>query len=199
MKSLEIANLIKKFQWSHLNRIYGCAHSSIIGFITYEWLKISFENSVIDGAPSPSIGSGRTGQTNADLLLCSNARPYIPVEVETNVLKYPEKLKSLFNYKNAFPTVEFGLFYMTNLISGGLKYQHNREGIKQDIMKKSGADRMPIALISSIKRKLDFQEKNNWSDLLKRNGYSSWGIVSIDYWIFDLNNKVSQGNLWRSK
>jgi hypothetical protein len=199
MNSNEISELIKRFDWSQLNRIYGCAHSSIIGFITYEWLKFSERNSVIDGAPSPNIGSGRTGQTNADLLLCSHEKPYIPVEVETNVIKYPEKLKSLFDYKNAFPTIEFGLFYMTNLKSGIAKYQHNWEKIKQDIINRSGSDKMPIALISSIKRKIDFQVKNNWSELLKRNDYSSWEIVSIDYWICDLNGEVLHGNLWRIK
>jgi len=197
MKSYEIAELIKRFEWSHLNKIYGCAHSSIIGFITYEWLKLSQNNNVIDGAPSPNIGKGRTGQTNADLLLCSNERPYIPVEVETNVIKYPEKLKSLFDYKNAFPTVEFGLFYMTNLKSGDSKYQHNWENIKQNIINKSGANKMPIALISSIKRRIDFSEKNNWSELLKRNDYSSWEIINIDYWICDTQVEVVQGNLWR--
>jgi len=199
MKSVEIGELLKKFEWSHMNRIYGCAHSSIIGFITYEWLKLSSTNSVIDGAPSPNIGSGRTGQTNADLLLCRDKKPYIPVEVETNVIKYSEKLESLYAYKNAFPSVEFGLLYMTNLISGGSKYQHNWEHIKQEVINRTGTDRIPIALVSSVKSKLSFTLRDNWSELLKRNDYSSWEIVGIEYWIFDLKEKVSQGNLWRRK
>jgi hypothetical protein len=46
MEINEIEKLLKKFRWQTLQDIYGSAHSSIIGFITTEWLNLSKENSV---------------------------------------------------------------------------------------------------------------------------------------------------------
>lgn len=83
MEVKEIEDLLKAFRWNTLQRMYGCAHSSIIGFISTEWINLSSKNSILDGAPSPKTGKGRLGQKNADILLCRGDKPIIPVEVET--------------------------------------------------------------------------------------------------------------------
>ncbi len=194
MKSAEILKLLEKFDWGKLNRIYGCAHSSIIGFLAYEWLSDSESNSLLDGAPSPIIGNGRAGQQNSDLLLCKNQKPYIPVEVETGVLKYEKKLECLFLYQENFKSIEFGLLYMSNVITGPKKYQHNWDGVKETILEQGNTN--PIALISAVKTKIKFQIKNDWSKLLKRNDYSAWEITRIDYWICDNEKECIEGNLW---
>ncbi len=193
MNSKEIFNILENFDWSKLNRIYGCAHNSIIGFITYEWINNCPDNSILDGAPSPYIGKGRSGQKNADLLLCKNQTPFISVEVETQVYKFTSKLNALYNYKEVFQSIDFGMLYMTNLTTGNLKYKHNWDDIKKEIQNK----KQSIALISAEKTKLVFREDDKWSNLLKRNDYSKWEIVNIDYWIYVDNNDIKAGNLYR--
>ncbi len=194
MKSNEILSLLEKFDWQKLGQIYGCAHSSIIGFIAYHWLKESEHNSVLDGAPSPIIGSKRKGQKNSDLLLCKNEEVYIPVEVETTVSKYKDKFDALTEYKESFHSVQFGLLYMTNLITGTKKYQHNWDDIKNKVRNSKNA----MALVSSIKRKVNKNE-TEWSKLLRRNDYSSWQITQIDYWIYDKIGNEIEGNLWKDE
>ena len=129
MEINEIEELLKKFRWNTLQSMYGCAHSSIIGFISTEWINLSLEeHTILDGAPSPKRGKGRRGQKNADILLCKGDKHLIHVEVETLVSKYEEKLKSLFDYLNnttEFNGAEFGLLFMTNLCKGKMKYKHN--------------------------------------------------------------------------
>jgi len=193
MNSQEIFDLINKFDWSKLNKIYGCAHSSIIGFLSYEWLSLAEDNSVLDGAPSPIIkGGGRTGQKNADLLLCKNNFPLIPVEVETQVEKYNFKLETLFDYKIAFDSIEFGLLYMTNLTNGATRYKHNWD----DLKKKVYGNKYPLVLISSEKSKINFESQNEWSKLLKRNDYAPWEIVNIDCYVYDTISCIEK-NIWK--
>jgi len=84
MRLEEIEDLIKSFRWNLLSRLYGCAHSSIIGFIATEWISLSEYNTILDGAPSPIIGINRQEQKNADLILCKRNQPFIVVEVEQN-------------------------------------------------------------------------------------------------------------------
>jgi hypothetical protein len=192
----EIEKVLKKFRWSTLQRIYGCAHSSIIGFISTEWINLSPENSILDGAPSPITGKGRTGQTNADMLLCKGDSPFIPVEVETNVDKYDDKLKSLFAYlnnKDDFDDIEFGLLFMTNLCEGDKKYKHNWDKIK-DSVSKNGKN--AIALVSIIKERAQLKRDSTLNVLRKRNDYFPWDITTVDYWIYRAN-RTKEGNLWR--
>ena len=200
MASVEIISTLEKFDWGKLNKIYGCAHSSIIGFIAYEWLKCSRKNSVLDGAPSPETGSGRKGQQNSDLLLCKDQKPYIPIEVETSVAKYPSKLGTLFKYGEKFSDVEFGILYMSNFIRGNpkLRHQHNWDSIKTLVLNQSGANRKSIVLVSAIKSRIKFPIENKWSALLKRNDYSPWEIVCIDYWACDKNKTIIEGNFWNN-
>jgi hypothetical protein len=89
-----LESLLISFRWNLLSRLYGCAHSSIIGFIATEWISQSEYNSILDGAPSPiTVGRGeRSGQKHADLILCKAYTPFIVVEVETLVSKYEEKI-----------------------------------------------------------------------------------------------------------
>ncbi|HNW71968.1 MAG TPA: hypothetical protein PKK70_03550 [Candidatus Paceibacterota bacterium] len=194
MTSQEIFDLIYKFDWHKLNKIYGCAHSSIIGFFCYEWLSISKDHSVLDGAPSPSIGkeNGRKGQKNSDLLLCKNSKPFIPIEVETDVKKYQSKFESLVEYINNFESIEFGILYMTNLTNGVTKYKHNWHDLKKNVY----GNKYPLVLISSEKNKINFESQNEWSNLLKRNDYAPWEIVNIDCYIYDTISCVEK-NIWK--
>jgi len=176
----EIEELLKQFRWGTLQRVYGCAHSSIIGFISTEWICLSPENSILDGAPSPLIGKGRKGQTNADILLCKGDRPFIAVDVETNVSKYGEKLTSLFTYlnnKDDFDGIEFGLLFMTNLCNGNTKYRHNWEEIKQRVTENKNDN---IALVSIIKERAQLEKESSLNVLRKRNEYFPWDIVTVD-------------------
>jgi len=192
----EIEKLLKKFRWGTLQRMYGCAHSSIIGFISTEWINLSSENSILDGTPSPKTGGGRKGQTNADILLCKGDIPFIPVDVETNVDEYDKKLRSLFTYlnnKDDFDGIEFGLLFMTNLCKGDTKYKHNWEGIKREVIKN---EKNNIALVSIIKERAQLKKDSPLNVLRKRNDYFPWDIVTVDYWIYS-ENQTKEGNLWR--
>ncbi len=195
MNITEIEGLLRSFRWITLQRMYGCAHSSIIGFISTEWINASPDNSILDGAPSPEIGKGRRGQTNADILLCKGDKPLIPVEVETNVANYCKKLESLFSYlennNNFSRFTEFGLLFMTNLCTGRMSYQHNWEKIKRRVLKGRNA----IALVSIIKEKAQLENNSELNVLRNRNQYYPWDIVTVDYWIYT-PNETREGNLW---
>ena len=197
MNANKIEELLKTFRWETLQRIYGCGHSSIIGFISTEWINLSPENSILDGAPSANTGKGRTGQKNADLILCKVDSPLIAVEVETLVDKYDEKLDSLFEYmnnKNDFNGIEFGLLFMTNLYGGVMMYKHNWEKIKERV-KTNKKDN--IALVSVIKERACLRDTTTLNALRKRNGYSSWDIKTVDYWIYSANPTiVKEGNIF---
>ena len=130
----QIEELLRKFRWATLEKMYGCAHSSIIGFISTEWINLSRNNSILDGAPSPCTGQWRTGQRNADIILCQLDKPVIVVEVETKVDKYMEKLSSIYDYlenDKEFNGIRFGLMIMINLCSGDRKYKHNWDEVKK--------------------------------------------------------------------
>ncbi|MEA3343699.1 MAG: hypothetical protein U9Q92_06030 [archaeon] len=196
MDAKEIEDLLKAFRWNTLQRMYGCAHNSIIGFISTEWISQLDCNSILDGAPSPITGNGRMDQKNADIILCRGNKPFIIVEVETSVDKYPEKIKTLSDYLNKakyFDDVEFGLLFMSNLQNGERKYQHNWDEIKEKIKEKNDS----IALISINKEKVSLCD-DTLSHLRKRNDYSPWNIVKIDYWIHKKGqSKIAEGNLWK--
>jgi len=188
--------IIKQFRWELLQKMYGCAHSSIIGFISTEWVSLSpDENPILDGAPSPIIGKGRDGQKNADILLCKADKPLIPVEVETQFHKYKEKLDSLLAYinnRNDFDGIDFGILFMTNLCNGPTKYKHNWDNIKKVIKEEKKCN---IVLVSVIKEKASLKD-TVLDTLRKRNDYFSWDITSIDYWIHDEKGVIKEGNLW---
>ena len=192
----EIIDLLKTFRWSTLQRMYGCAHSSIIGFISTEWINQSDNNSILDGAPAPSIGKGRSGQKNADIILCKGDRPFTAVEVETLVDKYSEKVESLSTYLDNmkdFNGIEFGLLFMTNLTKGDMKYKHCWDPIKMKVKEKNET----IALVSINKMKVSLYG-NALSHLRKRNDYYPWDIVKIDYWVHKKDQpETAEGNLWK--
>lgn len=193
--NMELEEIIKKFRWKILSKIYGCAHNSIVGFITYEWLTINEKNSVFDGAPSPNTGSGRKGQKNADLILCTEQHPLIVVEVETQVKKYFDKLKSILDYlknKEKFAGLKHGLMVLTNLCSGERNYKHNWDDIKEEI--KNSIKKPSIALISIEKIKTELKA-SAVDELRKVNDYYPWTIANIQYCIF-CNQGIKEGILW---
>jgi len=176
--------------------MYGSANSSIIGFIATEWINLSKDNSILDGAPSPIIGNGRLGQRNADLLLCKGNRPLIVVEVESGVSKYTEKIKSILCYlknTNDFDGLQWGLLVMSNVygVPQNMCYKHNWDEIKTLVKAENDA----IALVSIEKSKAHL-DKSTLGRLRKRNDYYPWNIVNIDYWIHSGNHDV-EGNLWK--
>ena len=194
MNVKEYSKLISDFRWSTLERVYGCAHSSIIGFISSEWINLSPSNSIIDGAPSSIIGKNREGQRNADVLLCKGSIPYIIVEVETNVNKYEDKIISLISYlenQDHYNGLEAGLLFMSNLCSGNKKYKHNWDDVKKRIYDLEHT----IALISVIKKKME-KEESALGKIRRRNDYYPWDIEKIDYWIHTSTHEIDTGTLW---
>lgn len=195
MKADELARILSEYRWSLLNRMYGCAHSSIIGFISTEWISQSKDYSIIDGAPSPIIGKKRIGQKNADVLLCKRKAPFIVVEVETNVVKYHAKIDTITEYLHndkQFKGIEAGILFMTNLTKGETKYKHNWIDVKSRIKNMGHC----IALVSIEKRRMD-QDNSTLGLIRNRNDYSPWDIVSVDYWIHDENHTIVDGIFWK--
>ncbi|GAV23311.1 hypothetical protein [Carboxydothermus pertinax] len=197
MISAFIENFIRMFNWGIITKMYGNSHSSIIGFLSSEWIRKSPEHSVLDGAPSPLVGKGRKGQKNTDILLCKGDKPFIVVEVETLVTKYLEKIDSIAAYlenTKDYNGISFGLIVMLNYTNGADKYKHNWQKAKEYAMDKN----IPIAFVSIEKRKAELG--NTVLDQLKRrNEYYPWETSSIDYWIWGSDRKVVSGILWTSK
>ena len=197
MISASIENFIRIFNWGIITRMYGSSHSSVIGFLSSEWIKKSSDHSVLDGAPSPFVGKGRKGQKNADILLCKGDKPFIVVEVETTVVKYLEKIDSIAAYlentKN-YDGIAFGLLVMLNYKNGADKYKHNWHGAKEYAINKG----IPIAFVSIEKSKADLGD-TVLDQLKKRNEYYPWETSNIDYWIYGSDRKVVSGILWTDK
>ena len=193
MISASIENFIRIFNWGIITRMYGSSHSSVIGFLSSEWIKKSSDHSVLDGAPSPFVGKGRKGQKNADILLCKGDKPFIVVEVETTVVKYLEKIDSIAAYMDNtkdYAGVAFGLLVMLNYTNGADKYKHNWHGAKEYAINKG----IPIAFVSIEKSKADLGD-TVLDQLKKRNEYYPWETSSIDYWIYGSDRKIIEGNL----
>jgi len=193
-----IEKIIKRFQWCTLERMYGSAHSSITGFIATDWINQSNENSILDGAPSPTIGNGRDKQNNADLLLCKRDKPLIVVEVESGVSKYEQKINSILKYlsnRKDFDGLEFGLLIMSNIYNGSNygKYKHNWTPIKNKV--KESKENIVLVSIEKSKAKLGDSPLDR---LRRRNDYYPWDIVNIDYWIHTTSQNI-EGNLWKKK
>ena len=192
----QIIKIIKIFRWGLLHKIFGCAHNSIIGFVSTGWINLEKSNTALDGAPCVRRDIGSFGQQYADILLCKEGRPFIVVEVEAGVSKYREKLNSLKNYlrnRSDFGKLGFGLLIMTNAYDAqkGRKYKHNWALIKKQV--RFGKD--AIALVSIEKRQVK-TDNSIMGRLRKRNDYYPWEIENIDYWVFD-GQRVKTGNLWR--
>ena len=195
MKSDQIVEILKTFKWDVLRFMFGCAHNSIIGFFSTMWINQSDHNSILDGAPSPIIGKSRTGQKNADILLCKGDKPCIVVEVETSVNKYQDKLKSVQDYLKNISGLEFGLLVMTNLCKGDAKYKHNWDDIKTEKKNIDQDNSANIALVSIEKRKVELDKNSALSKLRRRNDYYPWQIVRIDYWVHDNDGVIREGSL----
>ena len=197
MNTLDIKKILESFRWSTLQMMYGSAHSSIIGFISTEWINLSKDNSILDGAPSSIIGEVDQTKRIADLLLCKGNKPLIVVEVESGVSKYSKKIKSILDYlKNTddFDGLQWGLMVMSNVYGApkkDMRYKHNWDEIKKKVKAKNDA----IALVSIEKSKAQLDD-STLGRLRKRNDYYSWNIVNIDYWIHSGNHDV-EGNLWK--
>ena len=193
MQADQAAEIIKAFKWDVLRSIYGAGHSSIIGFLSTMWIGQSKDNSVLDGAPSPTIGGQRTGQKNADVLLCKRDRPFIVVEVETNVSKYPDKLRALQAYlqnDTDYAGIELGMMVMMNFCARDMKYRHNWDATKNQ----AGEAKVSIALVSVEKAKARLGG-SVLDKLRSRNDYYPWKIDNIDYWVCDEGGAISEGNL----
>lgn len=193
--AVAIEKFLTIFKWDTLREMCGCAHNSIIGFLSTTWINQMKGNSVLDGAPSPKTGEGRRGQKNADILFCRLANPLIVVEVETVVGKYRDKLESIkayFDNNTDYEGLQIGLLVMTNLCTGDRKYKHNWETIKREVRQ---ANRN-IALVS-IEKENHRKELDNsvLGRLKKRNDYYPWQIENIDYWVHSASGVIREGRL----
>ncbi len=196
MRPLYFERVVKNFEWDLLKNMYGCADSTIIGFLATQWLEQSRNNSVLDGAPSPEIGRGRRGKRNSDLLLCEEENPVAVIEVATRVDSYQDKLETIYKYidnDSEFEGLETGVLFMNNMCSGPGKYRHNWKPVKR--ITKAGPGN--ILLISVEKQKSrSVRKRSVLSELRRRNDYYPWDIVTIDYWMRTKNGRTREGNLW---
>ena len=192
MRSKNIVKFLRIFSWKTLSRMYGSAHSSIIGFISSMWINQSYDNTVFDGAPS-SNKRGRPGRKHADILLCKNKKPYVVVEVESGVSKYRDKVYSIQKYQKKFNSLEFGLLIMTNIYdySKGKKYKHNWGKIENRIKK----IKKPIVLISIEKEKMA-KDTSLLGCLRDTNDYYPCDVVKVDYRVYSPKQN-SEGPLYR--
>ena len=194
MAKENIVDFLKSFKWKILRNMYGCAHNSIIGFVSSSWISQSQHNTVLDGAPSPNVGSRRRGQRNADILLFQDNRPYVVVEVESGVSKYCEKINSIQRYlRNAkeFDGLKFGLLIMTNMYDYK-KCKHNWDVIADEIKKMEET----MAFVSIEKRKA-MLGVSPLEKLRRRNDYYPWDIEKIEYWIHAPTRDI-RGSLYDS-
>lgn len=195
MKAKAIAKFLKNLKWNKLCNIYGSAHPSIIGFISYTWINQSQYNTVLDGAPSSSRGHGRRGQNNADLLLCRQKKPYIVVEVESGVSNYQDKIETIQKYlenTKEFNGLRFGLLIMTDM------YDLPKGKTCWDIIRnKIKKIKFPIALVFIEKKKIK-PDNSPLGILRKLNTYYPKDVVAVDYWIHT-SNQDKKGTLYRKK
>lgn len=154
----KLLNEIKRFKWKTIKQMYGNAHSSVIGFISTEWINSNNKEKrfILDGAYS--IGNEKNKYT-ADLILCEGNKPQVVVEVESGISKYSDKIESLKTYLNEKDTnFKFGILIMLNgwrrKKDDGGYWEHNW-GIEKEILK----DIQDKILLISIKKKE--REKNN--------------------------------------
>lgn len=194
MAEENIVNFLKSFHWKILRNMYGCAHNSIIGFISSSWINQSQHNTVLDGAPSPNVGARRRGQRNADILLFQNNKPYVVAEVESGVSKYCEKINSIQRYlrnTKEFDGLKFGLLIMTNMYDYK-KCEHNWDVVEDEVKKMKET----MAFIS-IKKKKEKWDDTPLGKLRSRNNYYPWSLEKIDYWIHTSTRDI-RGNLYGS-
>ncbi len=193
MISTSMESIIREFNWNIVTKMYGNPHSSIIGFISSEWIKKSSDHSVLDGAPSPFVGKGRKGQKNADILLCKGDKPFIVVEVESYAPKYLEKIDSIVSYMENtkdYEGINFGMLVMLNYTNGKDKYKHNWRYAKEYALSKN----IPIAFVSVERIRADLED-TVLGRLKRRNEYYPWEIKSIDFWVYGSDRKIIEGNL----
>lgn len=152
MEEQEVVKIIEKFDWKILSKIYGSGHSSIIGFIASEWIKInSNTNSVLDGPTCVEIKKSTNVRRCADIVLCKDQKPLIVVEVETDERNYNSKIKTLKLYIKEKGCI-FGILFMANCVK------------KQKKSKRNKCNTNKIILINQKKelRSLAKEEKNNF-------------------------------------
>jgi hypothetical protein len=192
MDAKNILNFLKTFNWKILRNMYGCAHNSIIGFVSSGWISQSQHNTILDGAPSPNVGSQRRGQRNADILLFKNEKPYVVTEVESGVSKYCEKINTIQKYLRnikEFDGLKFGLLIMTNMYDCK-KCKHNWDIIANEIKKMKET----MAFVSVEKKKVKLGD-STLEKLRSRNDYYPWDVEKIEYWIHTPTRDL-RGNLY---
>ena len=148
----EIEPFLRSIKWGTLSKVYGSAHSTIIGFLSSSWLCYSPNYFVLDGAPSTHIGSKEHKRRHADLLFGRDRSPLIVVEVESTVKKYKGKLETLYMYLDCtkdFPGLQFGMLVLLNYTDRVKdRYQHHWDELKIQVRQHSHN----IVLISLQKR-----------------------------------------------
>ena len=204
MKADEMMSLLKMFNWGVLGGLYGLGHNTIIGFISCEWMSRSSQFVVLDGAPAAVIGEGRSGQTNADAILCYDDRPAVAVEVESVAENYAVKLESLSKYFSNchdYDGLEYGMLVMLNLrtnVPSSQRYvtdDRQFEALKESARARTGG----FALLSIEKRteRMGLQYISTpLAHLRMRNDYYPWRVNRVIAWVKDAAGGVDSGRIW---
>ena len=107
---MTIIDELYNWDWNKITNYYGSSHSSMIGFISYNWINKT-NRTVFDSPPSISIEGIKH---YSDLLLCENNEPIVCVEVETTPEKYEEKYNNIKSYMDTFDSIKYGILVMYN-------------------------------------------------------------------------------------
>ncbi len=192
----DVEHFLRSAKWDTLSKLYGSAHSTIIGFLSSSWLCYSPSHFVLDGAPSTYIGSKEHEKRHADLLFGIDKSPFIVVEVESTAKQYEEKLKTLYTYLDHtedFSGLQFGMLVLLNYTGREDSYQHHWDKLKTVVCQRSHN----IVLVSLQKRpeRPPFDAKTH-DRLSKDTGYYHWVHQSIDFWVHFQTHQVREGHLW---
>lgn len=166
---------LKNFDWRTLRSIYGSSHSSIIGFISYEWVKLDpLEHKVLDGPPSPNVGGGRKGQINSDLLLLEDESPKVIVEVET--VNWLQKIDNLNKYLKTDDYKDAkGLLVLTTVKEGNRV--DDLEKVRRIIKSSQNLSLVEIWREKRLPHADTFFRRSQ-----KKTSYYQWGVREVRYW-----------------
>lgn len=177
-----------EFNWEYLSSVYGSSHSSIIGFISYEWLKSNpTSNQVMDVPPGVMAEGNR--RVHADLVLFESGVPKIIVEVET--AKWEDKVKTIAHYLNSekYSSAK-GLLILTTVRSrfnnGEIAYNGKKStGTLIELKDEITKSQKDISLVEILRYndKEYLKKENKFQELRheKMTGYY-WQVKEIRFW-----------------
>ncbi|MEO0080062.1 MAG: hypothetical protein ABIK44_05245, partial [candidate division WOR-3 bacterium] len=150
----ELIQILRNFKWEILGKYFGCAHDSTIGFLSSQWIAADPENhAIIDWPPCVHIDvGGQDRRRHADILMFSNNRPALVVEVDQvgkPPVYYQTKIAVLQAYISDFGEALHGLLVLYG----------EKDGVTINYVQKLLADNSHSILL------LHIEAENEWQQL----------------------------------